>query len=67
MPTELRTTLLAILKGWKSSDYDPAGEEIDYLWGLVEKVRNRVAAGEPLRPPDTAPVRTPSNGVSATG
>jgi hypothetical protein len=44
--TELRTTLLVILRGWRFSGYAPPDEEIDYVWGLVEKIRERVAAGE---------------------
>jgi hypothetical protein len=44
--TELRTTLLVILRGWRFMGYPPPDEEMDYLWGLAEKIRERVAAGE---------------------
>jgi hypothetical protein len=44
--TELRTALLATLRGWRFNGRIPTDEEVDYLWGLAEKIRDRVAAGE---------------------
>ena len=44
--TELRTALLSELRAWRFMGYVPPEEELAYLWGLVEKIRDQVAAVE---------------------